>query len=398
MAGYYSRNNNIAKEGGFTVWISIGVPIELLMGFDMAILIPENFSAASSAKSSSLDMSLAAESAGYSIDLCSYTRISMGATFLDNDKKNGDKKNIGMPLPDLLISNTDNCSLLVKWFDVFHRKYNIPHFTIDTPFCYIPQQKKDLEFLKNQYQDLIQLIEKLSGQKFSQSKVEQAQQYSYQGVKYWKKFLEAAAHKPAAITAFDAFMHMAPYVVMRGTPEMVEHYKILSEEVAQRIQAKEFAVPQERYRLLWDNIAPWHQLKSMANRLATLNANMVYATYTSCIGSLEGEIEQFAPDVDPLHWLARAQNSTVCPYGLNLRVEAMKKMIDKYQIDGIVYSSNISCKPYSLMQMDQVKIIKEKFGVPGVLIDMDHADKRKYSEENTFLRIEALLEEIEQNA
>ena len=47
------------------------------------------------------------------------------------------------------------------------------------------------------------------------------------------------------------------------------------------------------------------------------------------------------------------------------------------------------------MQMDQQRLISESFGVPTVMIDVDHADARNYSEDNAFLRIEALLENIE---
>jgi benzoyl-CoA reductase/2-hydroxyglutaryl-CoA dehydratase subunit BcrC/BadD/HgdB len=46
--------------------------------------------------------------------------------------------------------------------------------------------------------------------------------------------------------------------------------------------------------------------------------------------------------------------------------------------------------------MDLKNIITEKFDVPAVIIEVDHADVRKYSEENVFIRIEALLEEIAQ--
>lgn len=47
------------------------------------------------------------------------------------------------------------------------------------------------------------------------------------------------------------------------------------------------------------------------------------------------------------------------------------------------------------MQMDQQEAIKRKYGIPTVMIDVDHADSRNYSESGAFVRIEALLEMIE---
>jgi benzoyl-CoA reductase/2-hydroxyglutaryl-CoA dehydratase subunit BcrC/BadD/HgdB len=98
---------------------------------------------------------------------------------------------------------------------------------------------------------------------------------------------------------------------------------------------------------------------------------------------------------DPLAWLARLQNFSVCPHGLTLRGRAMKDVIGRNAIDGVVFASNRSCKVYSLMQMDQMKRIREETGVPCVMIDVDHADVRKYSEETAFTRLEALLEMID---
>jgi benzoyl-CoA reductase/2-hydroxyglutaryl-CoA dehydratase subunit BcrC/BadD/HgdB len=63
-------------------------------------------------------------------------------------------------------------------------------------------------------------------------------------------------------------------------------------------------------------------------------------------------------------------------------------------IDGLVFASNRSCKVYSIMQMDEQSYLSRKYDIPAVMIDIDHADVRKYSEANAFLRIEALLEKI----
>jgi benzoyl-CoA reductase/2-hydroxyglutaryl-CoA dehydratase subunit BcrC/BadD/HgdB len=45
--------------------------------------------------------------------------------------------------------------------------------------------------------------------------------------------------------------------------------------------------------------------------------------------------------------------------------------------------------------MDQQRRMAEDFSIPCVMIDVDHADARKYSKESTFTRLEALLEQIE---
>lgn len=242
---------------------------------------------------------------------------------------------------------------------------------------------------------MIGLIERQSGQVFRFDKVDEAVMYSSTAMKHWKEFLSNARHKPSGITAFDTFVQMAPFLTIRGTRELAEHYELLANETRDRVANGSFPVPEETYRLFWDNIAPWHQLRKMSTRLASMKANIVGATYTSCMGAVEGTFELLEyKGSDPLRQLARIQNSTVCPSGMTLRTNAMKEAIQELDIDGVVFASNRSCKPYSITQMDQAREISGQLGIPTVMIDVDHADVRSYSEEAVFVRIEAMLEQI----
>ncbi|MFZ5564280.1 MAG: 2-hydroxyacyl-CoA dehydratase, partial [Thermodesulfobacteriota bacterium] len=81
--------------------------------------------------------------------------------------------------------------------------------------------------------------------------------------------------------------------------------------------------------------------------------------------------------------------------GMDLRLSSMGPVIKKLGIDGVVFASNRSCKVFSVMQMDEQRRVKERFGIPAVMIDVDHADVRKFSQENVYVRLEALLESIE---
>lgn len=394
MNEYYRGNHLMAKQGKPVVWIAIVVPIELLKGFDLVVAVPENHSAMCAAKKVGVKQAEAAEAEGFSMDLCSYARIDLGTSFKQGE---GSPSN-GLPKPDLLISNNNNCSLLVKWFDIYRKRYGIPHFNMDVPFCYKPQQKKDLEYIIAQYHDLITLIEDLTGQTFQIDEVKRAIQYTNEAISHWKRFLSFASHHPSGITAFDTFLHMGPYLTWhRGTSEMVNHFKLLADETEKQIQNDIYPVPNEKYRLLWDNIAPWHQLRPMSTRLAELNANIVYATYTSCLGTIEGKVDKYELNSEnPYESLARVQNATVCPYGLKLRFEAMSEMINRFDIHGVVFTSNFSCKVYSIMQYDLMQQIKEAFpDISCVMINVDHADVRKYNEDKVFLKIEALLEAID---
>ena len=393
LTKYYQGNHVRAAEGGFVIWTSVAIPFELLQGFDVIACTPESHAAMCAARRVGPVQCEKAERAGFSMDLCSYARIDLG-TVLDEGR---DSPSMGLPKPDLLISHNANCSLIVKWFDVYHREFGIPHFILDIPFCYQSQQEKDRRYILDQFQDLIRLIEDLAGQKFDFDKVRQAVGHTNEALGHWTRFLRFAAHHPSGVTAFDSFAHMAPALTwLRGTPEVTEHFKMLAEETEEEMAAGRYPVPNEKYRLLWDSIAPWHQMRAMSTRLAELEANIVWSSYASSIGRIEKSIDWFEWDGgDPLEYLARIQNSAWCAYGMELRYQSLKEMVERYDIDGLVFASNRSCKVYSLMQMDMQRRLTESLGLPSVMVDVDHADVRKYSESNVLLRVEAMLERIE---
>ena len=187
---------------------------------------------------------------------------------------------------------------------------------IDVPFCIEEQKEKDRLYIKEQFKGLIAKIEEMTNQKYNYEKLKEAVNEGNKQMKSWKKFLSFAKHKPSGITAFDTFVQMAPLVNFRGSKTATRYYEFLAKETEEQVEKGIFPVPTEKYRLLWDNIAPWHQLFKMSSRLKSLNANIVHATYTSCIGSIEGGFEHYEyTGEDPLEYLARLQNFSVCPYG-----------------------------------------------------------------------------------
>ena len=390
LGTHYTNIHLKAQQGGFVVWVAIIVPIEIFSGFkDIVVVVPESHSAMCAGKGVGVQLAEKAEAIGYSMDLCSYARIDIGA-FTKEGRSLSPMH--GLPRPDLIISNTNNCSLLAKWFDTYHRELGVPHLILDVPFCYQPQQAKDTDYILEQFKAIIEKIEEMTGQKWNPALVQEAVQNTNLTHQYWKEYLAFAKHRPSGITAFDTFVQMAPYINFRGDPRVTEHYKLLIEETKDRVANGIFPVNPEKYRILWDNIAPWHQLHNMSERLKKLNANIVHATYTSCIGTIEGGFELYPYNgSDPLNYLARIQNLSVCPYGLQLREKAMSEIIENIGIDGIVFASNRSCKVYSTMQMDLMRRITEKHNIPAVMIEVDHADVRKYNEENAFVRVEAQI-------
>jgi benzoyl-CoA reductase/2-hydroxyglutaryl-CoA dehydratase subunit BcrC/BadD/HgdB len=70
----------MAKQNGkFVAYVNAFTPVELLYAMDIIPIYPENHAAIVGARKMSTDVVGAAESMGYSPDLCSYARCDLGS-------------------------------------------------------------------------------------------------------------------------------------------------------------------------------------------------------------------------------------------------------------------------------------------------------------------------------
>jgi len=206
-------------------------------------------------------------------------------------------------------------------------------------------------------------------------------------VKLWSQVRALCRAHPSPLNAPDLFLNMAPIVVLRGTRSALAFYRHLKAEVEQRVQRGVSAISDERYRLLWDNIAIWHHLYGFHNFFADLGACFVVDTYT-------GGWSQQIPAGDPLQGIAMTYATVFLNQSLEYRVAMMVELIRDYDVDGFVMHCNRSCKPYSLGQYVVRRAVMEQTGVPGLLIESDMCDGRSYAEEALRTRIQAFMETL----
>jgi len=190
------------------------------------------------------------------------------------------------------------------------------------------------------------------------------------------------------MSAFDAFFHLALIVTLRGTQITIDYYTALLQEMKERVDAGIAAVPNEKYRLLWDNLPVWYRTRWLSDKFAAHSACLVADTYTSAwCSSLK-----YLKEDHFLESMAEGYARIYLNIGVDEMAENVMQMIDKYDVDGLVMHSNRSCKPYSLGQYDIQKIIQQKRGTPVMLIEADMVDERNFSESQIETRIDAFME------
>ena len=387
MTAYYIDAKTAGQKNRKVAWITSGGPVEPLIAMDVIPVYPENHGAMIGSGKMGIDLCEKAEAMGYSSDLCSYARADISCATVHGGPIGG------LPEPDMLICCNNICGTVLKWYEIQARYFKVPLFIFDTPFVHRDYTAEAKRYAERQMKEYYAFLEKVCGRKMDHDRMEEVGRISYEGSMLWQQVLDTSVHRPSPMTAFDAFFHLALIVTLRGTPVAVDYYKGLLAEMQERARAGVGAIPNEKYRLLWDNLPIWYRMKWLSEKFAQHDACLVADTYTSAWCSSMGYINTD----DFLGSSAEAYSRSYLNLGVDRMAEIVIGMIDKYGVDGIVMHSNRSCKPYSFGQYDIAKIVERERGIPSLLIEADMVDERSFSEAQTETRIEAFIEVIREN-
>ncbi|UCF84752.1 MAG: 2-hydroxyacyl-CoA dehydratase [Desulfobacteraceae bacterium] len=366
-------------------WVTSGAPVEVLRPFDFYTVYPENHGALCGAKKVGSELCGVAEEHGYHQDLCSYARIDLGHFF--SGKTPAGK----LPKPDLLFASNNICQTVVYWYKALAHYLKIPLILFDTPYNFSQIAENDISYMVRQFEEMIPVLEQISGRPLKYNKLREFVHIGKETSQAWGAVLATMKARPAPMTIFDAFGHMVPIVSLRGLPLALDYYRTLLDELRERVDQGVGAMKNERKRLMWDNIAIWYKMRDHSNLFAEQGMNFVTATYTNAWA----ETTPYMNEDKPFESMARAYSLVILNNNLNNRLKLMERLINEYEVDGLVIHSARSCKPYSVGQYDLKRLLMDRMEIPSIIIEADIADSRAYSEEQTHTRLEAFFEAMD---
>jgi benzoyl-CoA reductase/2-hydroxyglutaryl-CoA dehydratase subunit BcrC/BadD/HgdB len=361
-------------------WVTSGSPVELVMAAGFIPFYPENHAAICAARGMSQSLAEATESDGYSRDLCSYFRVDVGS------QRTGMTPLGHLVKPDLILASNNICGTVQNWFRVTAEHYNVPMLFLDTPFNDGAPAESDLAYVRDQIVALMAEASRHGIRKVTEASLKEYLMRSREALMLWSEVLDSATATPAPFTSFDAFVHMAPIVSMRGTRRCVSYYRALLDEVRERARKGIGSVPDERARVVWDNIAIWPAHKQLKKLFEVHRVALVADTYTSA-----WSIDALDPN-DPVTSMARAYTDIILNHGVAHRVDVISEKVQRFGAQGFVLHSNRSCKRYSLGQYGVKQAVAARTGATGVVVEADMADPRSVSFEHLQQRLVPFFE------
>ena len=387
MGQYFTEMMGEEPSGRKIAWCTSVGPAELLraMGFD--VYFPENHGAMLGATRMATDLIPLANAHGFSPDICSYLTSDIGAYL----KGESPFQKLGLPGPpkaDVLVYNTNQCRDVKDWFQFYAREWDVPCVGVHTPRSIGAVDETIVKAVARQIKALVYPLEDISGEKFDMDKLKEVISLSRQCTELWNAVLDTAANVPSPLTFFDGTVQMGPAVVLRGTTEAVEYYKLLLAELEQRVADGVAAVEGEAHRIYWEGMPIWGKLKNLSMQFMELQTCVTASTYCN-----SWIYEGLDPD-HPFMGMARAYCELFICRSDDYKEQYIANMIEKFSIDGVLYHDAKTCPNNSNNRYDLPKRLETKTGKPFVVINGDLNDLRLYSEEQSRTNIEAFAEQL----
>ncbi len=388
MKRHYTWAKVYGKLGGKVAWVTSGAPVELLLPFGIYPVYPESHGAICAARRMSPELMEVVEKRGYSQDLCAYALSDIGHAITGKSPVGG------LPRPDLLFCCTNICGTVLKWYQALAEHFRVPLVMVDTPFipdettCAAPVAvpPHSVTFVKKQLGEAVESFERITRKSYSERKLRKVLDRSREAMNLWKAVLETGKHHPAPMTCFDAFILLNPIVTVRGTSGCVRFYRKVLDEMNRRAAVKKGRVPDERLRLVWDNIPVWYKMKDLSTFFSERGVCLVADTYTNAWA--DNEIREG----EPLDAMAEIYTGIFLNRGLRSRADVLARLVRKYEADGMILHSNRSCKPYSFGQYDALRLAHESTGKPGFILEADHVSPRHWDDKRVFNGLQTFLE------
>jgi len=404
---YYEELRTAKEQGKLVVAGSAAGISSLIAGLGNAVYLGGETFAGTIAVDPvfSSECSKAAEAHGYASDICSYSLNYLGAMILDRAPWGG-----RFPRPDLCLT-WHNCDTHAKWFQAVSGYCHIPFMGLERPTQPLEvRPDQQLTYIVGQMHDCVQWLERVTGKKYDDEKLIEAVRNELYTTWLWADIVCYNRAIPAPLDMRQILTVMTPGIVLPHRSETVQYLLALRDEIRLRVTQGIAAMPNERIRLLEDNLPLWHSLgvyKHLENQGAILVGNHQYFAMTGQL--VERPDGRFGPADDPtpliqgihsrddaLQVLARwdmeryGNTRRRIPPTSKLRGHLLVKMCREWHADGVLMHLNRGCAGLSFGQMED-RLVLQEAGIPVATFEGNMADKRGFDQAQFVAAIDGLM-------
>ncbi|MFC1628059.1 2-dehydropantoate 2-reductase [Gemmatimonadota bacterium] len=354
-------------------WTSGMGPVEIVRAMGMTPYFPENHAALIGASRQASRYIPRALAEGFSQFASSAMTCDIGAMLAGDSPLVSVYGIAGPPPADVVIFSTNYGHGLIRWFDYYSGHFGVPALGLHPPTALGEVGKIEVDAAAGQMDRMIARLEGITGKELDIDRLAESVAHSAKAAGLWTEIVQLARNVPSPLTTFDLLVHMAPMVMMRGTPEAVEYYEILKAEIEDRVSNTLAAVPGERFRFYWEGPPVWGALMPLAKLFFDHQIALISSTYCSIWG-----LEGLDPE-NPIESMARAYTGIFTNRSDSWKSTWLTSQFEANAIDAVVYHEGRTSPEHSNVRYGLEVKLRRSTGLPSIVIESDAHDLRLFS-------------------
>ncbi|MFH2008034.1 MAG: 2-dehydropantoate 2-reductase [bacterium] len=371
------------------VWSSGLGPVEIARALGLTPYFPENHVALIGASRRAEPYIRRALAEGFSPFAATAMTADIGATLSGESPLVSMYGIQGPPPPEALIYNTAYSETLRPWFEFYSKHYGVPVMGFHPPTVFGEMDQLDVDIAVRQLHRLSTQLEEHFEAKLDIDRLAEVVGLSAEAATLWSEIINLACSVPTPLTYFDMLVHLAPMVLMRGTPAAVEYYQILLAELEQRVTTGTAAVPGERFRFYWEGPPIWCALRPLSTIFLEHQVAVVTSGY-SRIFALVGL------DADnPIESMARSYAGIFPNRSSGYKADVLRSEFEKFGVDGVIYHDARTSVKQSSVREGLQHTLQKVTGLPSLVLEADSYDLRLFSQDQIERQLVEFIEVTE---
>lgn len=408
--GMYEKANEASKEGKPTAWcmVSWWEGDLLLRAMDVAAVYPEDYGAVCAAFGAAPAFLDRSDTDGFPNHMCGYARNCIG--YASTMKEVGGippgAPMGGMPKPTLLMASGTVCDARYKWFQSMGRYLDAPVWTLELPHPGVKERfiegayEHDIRFMVEELREFVGFLEGLLGKKMNWDKLEELVDATVEMNVIWYQINDLRKAKPCPMHSRDFWSSMPASLYVAGDPrETVKLYRNMYDEVKYMVDNKIGAIANEKYRLAFAELPPWHTL-SFFDQLAERGWNFVYESWNYH----PPKPIDLSKVSDPLERIARYNYQWLTGYFddalkneeyMGYFVYPYLEIVRDYKCDGMFLHPLLTCRAATNSLMLLQDRLMQKLKVPSIIGEGDIVDLKLFNTAEILRKAETFEESME---
>jgi len=408
--GTYEKAVAASKAGEPVAWCMVNWwgGDAVLRAMDVATIYPEDFGAVCAAFGTAPSYLAYSDSDGFPTHMCGYARNCLGyaARMKELGEIPPEAPMGGMPPPTLLLGSGYFCDTRYKWFQALGRYLDAPVWVLEMPHPGVPESRiegnreHNIRFLVEELRELIGFLEKQLDRKMDYARLGEIVDDTIEMNRVWHEVNELRKARPCPMHSRDFWSSMPASLYMASDPKITAGlYRDMYDEVKSMVENRTGAVPEEKYRVAFAELPPWHSL-SFFNRLAERGWNFVIESWAYHppkpvdLSGLSDPLERIA-GLTYQYFSGYFEDAFQTGDGWGYFAHPYLEMVKEYRCDGILLHPLLTCRTATNHLTVVQNQLMEQLKVPSLVVEGDIVDLNLFNPAEALRKAETFEETMQ---